>query len=328
MKIGQKNKLRQKEKNMKAHKDKIVVIGAGNVGEAIAYTLMVRVQANDIVLVDINEDRAKGAALDIAHGTSFFKQVWVRQGGYEECADAQVIIVTAGIARKPGQTRLELAKTNVSIIKGITENIMKYAENPLIIVVSNPADIMTMAVRQVSGLPSERVIGTGTSLDTARFRHNLSEQLQVNVEDVNAYVLGEHGDSQVPIFSSANIGGCPLEVYASEVGVTLNYQEIAERTKNGGAEVIGLKGATFYGIAMAVSNIVETIMKDDNALLPVAHVLDDSFGDWAGVAVSLPCRIGWDGIVQTHKIPMNEEEKEKMDKSVQILKEFAEEALA
>ena len=303
---------------MKAHKDKIVVIGAGNVGEAIAYTLMVRVQANDIVLVDINEDRAKGAALDIAHGTSFFKQVWVRQGGYEECADAQVIIVTAGIARKPGQTRLELAKTNVSI--------MKYAENPLIIVVSNPADIMTMAVRQVSGLPSERVIGTGTSLDTARFRHNLSEQLQVNVEDVNAYVLGEH--SQVPIFSSANIGGCPLEVYASEVGVTLNYQEIAERTKNGGAEVIGLKGATFYGIAMAVSNIVETIMKDDNALLPVAHVLDDSFGDWAGVAVSLPCRIGWDGIVQTHKIPMNEEEKEKMDKSVQILKEFAEEALA
>ena len=313
---------------MKAHKDKIVVIGAGNVGEAIAYTLMVRVQANDIVLVDINEDRAKGAALDIAHGTSFFKQVWVRQGGYEECADAQVIIVTAGIARKPGQTRLELAKTNVSIIKGITENIMKYAENPLIIVVSNPADIMTMAVRQVSGLPSERVIGTGTSLDTARFRHNLSEQLQVNVEDVNAYVLGEHGDSQVPIFSSANIGGCPLEVYASEVGVTLNYQEIAERTKNGGAEVIGLRGATFYGIAMAVSNIVETIMKDDNALLPVAHVLDDSFGDWAGVAVSLPCRIGWDGIVQTHKIPMNEEEKEKMDKSVQILKEFAEEALA
>lgn len=313
---------------MKAHKDKIVVIGAGNVGEAIAYTLMVRVQANDIVLVDINEDRAKGAALDIAHGTSFFKQVWVRQGGYEECADAQVIIVTAGIARKPGQTRLELAKTNVSIIKGITENIMKYAENPLIIVVSNPADIMTMAVRQVSGLPSERVIGTGTSLDTARLRHNLSEQLQVNVEDVNAYVLGEHGDSQVPIFSSANIGGCPLEVYASEVGVTLNYKEIAERTKNGGAEVIGLKGATFYGIAMAVSNIVETIMKDDNALLPVAHVLDDSFGDWAGVAVSLPCRIGWNGIVQTHKIPMNEEEKEKMDKSVQILKEFAEEALA
>lgn len=313
---------------MKAHKDKIVVIGAGNVGEAIAYTLMVRIQANDIVLVDINEKRAKGAALDIAHGTSFYKQVWVRQGGYEECADAQLIIVTAGIARKPGQTRLDLAKTNVSIVKGITENIMKYADNPLILVVSNPADIMTMAVRQVSGLPAERVIGSGTSLDTARFRHILSEKLHVNVEDVNAYVLGEHGDSQVPIFSSANIGGCPLEVYADEVGVKLDYDEIAANTKNGGAEVIGLKGATFYGIAMAVSNIVETIMKDDNALIPVAHVLNESFGDWAGVAVSLPCRIGWEGIVQTHKIPMNAEEKAKMDQSVQILREFAEEALA
>lgn len=313
---------------MKAHKDKIVVIGAGNVGEAIAYTLMVRIQANDIVLVDINEKRAKGAALDIAHGTSFYKQVWVRQGGYEECADAQLIIVTAGIARKPGQTRLDLAKTNVSIVKGITENIMKYADNPLILVVSNPADIMTMAVRQVSGLPAERVIGSGTSLDTARFRYILSEKLHVNVEDVNAYVLGEHGDSQVPIFSSANIGGCPLEVYADEVGVKLDYEEIAANTKNGGAEVIGLKGATFYGIAMAVSNIVETIMKDDNALIPVAHVLNESFGEWAGVAVSLPCRIGWDGIVQTHKIPMNAEEKQKMDQSVQILREFAEEALA
>lgn len=153
------------------HRDKIVVIGAGNVGEAIAYTLMVRKQANDIVLIDVNEDRAKGAAIDIAHGTSFHKQVWVRQGGYEECKDAQMIIITAGIARKPGQTRLELAKTNVSIVRSITENIMKYAENPLLLVVSNPADIITKAVQETSGLPANRVIGTGTSLDTARFRY-------------------------------------------------------------------------------------------------------------------------------------------------------------
>ena len=171
-----------------SHRDKIVVIGAGNVGEAIAYTLMVRVQANDIVLVDLNEDRAEGAALDIAHGTSFFKQVWVRKGGYEECANAQIIIITAGIARKPGQTRLDLAKTNVSIVKSITRNIMKFAENPLILVVSNPADVTTAAVYKESGLPSGRVIGSGTSLDTARFRYILSEKLHVNVEDINAYV--------------------------------------------------------------------------------------------------------------------------------------------
>lgn len=310
---------------MKTRKNKIVVVGAGNVGEAIAYTLMVRVQANDIVLVDVNEDRAKGAALDIAHGTSFFKQVWVRSGGYEECADAQMIIITAGVARKPGQTRLDLAKTNISIAKDITESIMKYAKNPLILVVSNPADLVTMAVQKFSGLPAERVIGSGTSLDTARFRYLLSKKLQVNIEDINAYVVGEHGDSQVPVFSSANIGGFPLKDFAAQIDVEINESEIAERTKNGGAEVIGLKGATFYGIAMSVSNIVETLMKDDNALIPVAHVLDESFGPWAGVAISLPCRLGWDGINQTLRIPMDYYEKTAMDASVNTLKALAEE---
>ncbi|HIX60404.1 MAG TPA: L-lactate dehydrogenase [Candidatus Blautia gallistercoris] len=311
----------------KTHRDKIVVVGAGNVGEAIAYTLMVRVQANDIVLIDVNDDRAHGAALDIGHGTSFFKQVWVRHGGYEECADAKLVIITAGIARKPGQTRLDLAKTNVSIVEDITRNIMKYAKNPMLLVVSNPADITTMAAQKVSGLPAERVIGSGTSLDTARFRYLLSKKLQVNIEDINAYIIGEHGDSQVPVFSSANVGGFPMDEFARQVGVELNKEEIAERTRNGGAEVIQLKGATFYGIAMAVSNIVETIMKDDSAIIPVAHVLGEQFGDWAGVAVSLPCRIGWDGINQTLMVPMDEEEREKMNESVKIVKEFAQQAL-
>lgn len=310
---------------MNGHKNKIVVIGAGNVGEAIAYTLMVRVQANDIVLIDVNENRAKGAALDIAHGTSFFKQVWVRQGGYEECADAQMIIITAGVARKPGQTRLDLAKINVSIVEDITNKIMEYAKNPLILVVSNPADITTMAVQKASGLPAERVIGSGTSLDTARFRYLLSQKLQVNIEDINAYIVGEHGDSQLPIYSSANIGGFPLKDFAKQVGVTIDEDELTDRTQNGGGEIISLKGATFYGIAMAVSNIVETIMKDNSAIIPVAHVLDESFGPWAGVAISLPCRIGWNGINQTLRIPMDYYEKTKMDASVNLLKEFAKE---
>ena len=310
---------------MKTHKNKIVVIGAGNVGEAIAYTLMARYLANDIVLVDVNEDRARGAALDIAHGTSFYKQVWVRSGGYEECKDARMIIIAAGVARKPGQTRLELAQVNVSIAQNITENIMKYAKNPLILVVSNPADIITLAVQKASGLSSERVIGSGTSLDTARFRYLLSEELQVNVEDVNAYVIGEHGDSQVTVYSSANIGGFPLKDFAQQVGAEINENELAERTKNGGAEIINLKGATFYGIAMAVSNIVQTIMRDNSAIIPVAHVLDESFGPWAGVAISLPCRIGWEGINQTLRVPMDFFEKSKMDESVNTLKEFAKE---
>lgn len=310
------------------NKDKIVIVGAGNVGEAIAYTLMVRVQANDIVLVDVNDKRANGAALDISHATSFFKGIRVRKGGYEECADAQIIIITAGIARKPGQTRLELAKTNVSIVKDITANIMKYAVNPLILVVSNPADILTMAVQQVSGLPAERVIGSGTSLDTARFRYNLSEKLNVNINNVHAYILGEHGDSQVAIFSSASIGGCSLEEYAAQAGVVLDQEEIAEHTKNGGAEVIGLKGATFYGIAMAASSIVEAIVKDSRAILPVAHVLDERFQEWEGVAASLPCEIGREGITKALKVSINEEEREKLNQSIAILKEFASQALS
>ena len=308
------------------HRDKIVVIGAGNVGEAIAYTLMVRVQANDIVLIDVNEDRAKGASLDIAHGTSFFKQVWVRSGGYEECADAKMIIITAGVARKPGQTRLELAQTNISIVKSITRNIMEYAKDPLLLVVSNPADITTIAVWKESGLPRHRVIGSGTSLDTARFRYLLSKKLKVNIEDVQAYMIGEHGDSQVPIYSSAQIAGFPLYDFAEQIGVEINEEEIAERTKKGGAEIINLKGATFYGVAMSVSHIVEAISKDDNAILAVSHVLSDAFGEWAGISASLPCRIGWDGINQTLRIPMSEKEKEAMDESIAVLKKFAIEA--
>lgn len=304
------------------HKNKIVVIGAGNVGEAIAYTLMVRKQANDIVLIDVNEKRTKGAAIDISHGTSFHKEIQVRQGHYEECTDAGIIIITAGIARKPGQSRLELAKTNVSIVKSITENIMKYAKNPLMLVVANPADILTKAVQQFSGLSAERVIGSGTSLDTARFRRNISDQLHVNVLDVNAYILGEHGDSQVAIWSSATVGGFPLEEYMKQTGLHIDKNEITEHTRNGGAEIIGLKGATFYGIAMSVSMVVETIIRNDKAILPVAHVLDDSFGEWSGIAFSLPCRVGRNGIEKTFYIPVNEEEKNALNASAQVLKEF------
>ena len=305
------------------HRDKIVVIGAGNVGEAVAYTLMVPAQANDIVLIDLNEDRAQGAALDIGHGTSFYKQIWIRKGGYEECADAKLIIITAGIARKPGQTRLDLAKVNINIVTSVTKSIMEYAKNPLIIVVSNPADITTMAVQKTSGLPANRVIGSGTSLDTARFRYILSKKLTTNIEDIHAYVVGEHGDSQVAIFSSADVAGFKMRDYAAQLDVKLDEEYIAEYTKKCGAEIIRLKGATFYGVAMAVSNIVEALMKDESAIIPVAHTVDESWGDWAGIAISLPCRLGWDGIEQTLRIEMDEKETAAVNHSVEVLREFA-----
>lgn len=303
-------------------KSKIVVIGAGNVGEAIGYTLMLRRQASDIVLVDLNEKRAKGSALDIAHGTAFSRQSRIRMGGYEECADAEAIIITAGVARKPGQTRLDLAKINVGIIRSITENIMRYADNPLIVVVSNPVDISTYIVQQTSGLPANRVIGTGTSLDTARFRYLLSEACKVDVCDINAYVLGEHGDSQVAIWSSAAVGGEPILDFINRNNIVLDQDTIAQKAKDSGAKVISLKGATFYGIAMTTSRIVEALLTDENSVLPVAHVLDSSFGALADVAVSLPCVLNRTGIARGMSIPMSDQERAAVEASAKTLRDF------
>lgn len=306
------------------NKNKIVVVGAGNVGEAIAYTLMLRKQASDIVLVDLNEDRAKGSALDIAHATAFFRQIKVRKGGYEECEDAAIIVITAGMARKPGQTRLDLAKSNVAIVRSITRNIMKYAENPILIVVSNPVDISTYVACQESGLPSERVIGTGTTLDTARFRYLISEELGADVCDVNAYILGEHGDSQVPVWSSATIAGEPVDQFRKAMGCKgeLNHEALGERARDSGAEVIQLKGATFYGIAMMTSRIAEAILSDGNTVLPVSHVLGEEFPSYRGIAFSLPCVINGKGIQRVLDIPMDEAEKKKMEDSAETLREF------
>ena len=300
-------------------KSKVVVIGSGNVGEAVAYTLMVRMQANDIVLIDINEPRAAAAALDIAHGTGFYRQVWVRTGSYEECKDAQLIIITAGIGRKPGQTRLELGQINVSIARDIAKNIMKYNDNPLILVVSNPADVITAAVLEETGLRRGQVIGSGTSLDSARFRYFISEALHVDVEDVNGYVLGEHGDSQVPIWSSVSIAGIPLSVYEEQMGITLDKEAISLKTKTSGADIIKGKGATFYGVAMAISNITERIMNDQQGVVPVAHLMGSQYGKWANVCFSMPCIIGSDGIEKTMNLPMSDEERAQLDKSVEII---------
>lgn len=301
---------------------KIVVIGAGNVGETIAYTLMLRKQANDIVLIDLNEKRAKGSALDLAHATGFFKQVNVRTGGYEECADAGIIIITAGLGRKPGQTRLDLAKTNVSIAKTITREIMKYAVDPIIIVVANPVDILTMAVTKESGLSPNRVIGTGTALDTARLRYLVSHKCGVNVNDLSAFILGEHGDSQVPIWSQVTIGGVSLADFIADSHIKLDYDKITKEAKDSGAKIIANKGATYNGVAMSTSRIVEAIIKNENAILPVSHLLDESYGDWSNIAFSLPCMVNAEGISRVIRMQMSEEEKTAMDNSAKVMHDF------
>lgn len=310
--------------------NKIVVVGAGNVGETIAYTLMLRTQVSEIVIIDINENRARGAAMDISHGIAYFDQVRVKHGGYEDCADAKAIIVTAGIPRKEGQTRLDLAKVNTKVAKSIARNIMEYAENPLIIVVSNPVDVNTYLIQKETGLPTSRVIGTGTSLDTARFRYLIGKTCRscckgkMDVRDIQGYILGEHGDTQVPIWSGVNIAGEPVDHFLSQDPVEREAQkeEIFQRARSGGAEVISLKGATFNGIAMSTLRIVESILKDQNTVLPVAHVLGEEYGEMAGSCISLPCMIDGDGISKVLKVRMTDEELAKMNHSAKTLKDF------
>ena len=303
-------------------KSKIVVVGAGNVGESVAFSLMLKEVASEIVMIDVNAERAEGSAFDMADATAFYSATTVRTGGYEECADACIIVITAGIARKPGQTRLDLAKTNVSIAKGITENIMQYAKNPLIVVVSNPVDVLTCVVQETSGLPANRVIGSGTTLDTARLRRLISERCQVAITDVEAYVLGEHGDTQVAIWSRATIGGENITHYFDSMNEAVDLDELAETAKTGGATIIKKKGATFLGIAMCTARICEVLMRDEYAVLPVAHVLGEQYGELAGAAISLPSVVNKEGIVRTIDIKLSDEEKAAMIHSAKTLREF------
>ncbi len=310
-------------------KSKIVVIGSGNVGEAIAYTLMVRQQANEIVLVDINEERAQGSASDISHGTAFFKAIRVRKGDYSDCKDAEIIVISAGIGRKPGQSRRELAATNIKIIRAVTKSIMQYAQNPIIIVVSNPLDVLTYTVWKESGLPTNRVIGTGTALDTARFRHTISKETGINVCDVDAYILGEHGDGMVPIYSNITIADEPLESFIKNNNCSIDIKEIGENTKTSGARIIARKGATFYGVAMAACEIIGAIIDDENAVFPVSHVfVNEDYADYEGIAISMPCVLNFNGIARVINLPMNEEETQAMKQSAQVIRDLTSAAIS
>ena len=306
---------------------KIVIVGAGNVGESVAFSLMLKEVASELVMIDVDAERAEGSAFDMEDATAFYSETTVRTGSYEECRNADIIIITAGIARKPGQTRLDLAKTNVSIVKDITKNIMKHADNPIVLVISNPVDVMTCVVQETSGLPAHRVIGTGTTLDTARLRRLISEECQVAVTDVNAYVLGEHGDTQVAIWSRATVGGENLKSYFEFINKDIDLDELAKTAKTSGATIIKKKGATFLGIAMCAARICEIVMRNEHAVLPVAHVLDESYGDWQGAAISLPSVIGKDGIVRTINIKLSNEERAAMDLSAKTLREFKEDVI-
>ena len=295
---------------MKNNPKKAAVIGCGFVGAATAFTLMQSKLFSELVLLDANHDKAVGEAEDIGHGIPFAGEMDIYAGDYDDIADCSIIIVTAGANQKPNETRLDLVQKNVAIYKSIIPEIAKRNYEGILLIVSNPVDILTYVAQKLSGLPERRVIGSGTVLDTARLKYALSQHLNVDSRNIHSFIIGEHGDSEIAAWSSTNISGVPLDDFLEMRGhmhPDMDKQEIAEKVKNSAYDIIAKKHATYYGIAMSVRRICECIVRDEKSILPISTVMHGDFGI-EDVCLSMPTILSAEG-VETH-IPIELSEKE------------------
>ena len=304
--------------------NKIAIIGTGSVGSTIAYTLCCNGIASDIVMIDINGIRAQGEALDIRQGTPFGYPCSVNAGSYEDAKGADIVIITAGVARKAGQSRLDLAQTNVDILKDVTAKIVKAAPDATYIIVSNPVDVLTYAFCKYSGIPEERIIGSGTILDTARLRSRLSEYYSVNQQNVHAFVLGEHGDSSFIPWSIANISNVPIESYATSTTKNADFPEfkksdVEEYVRKSGAMVIESKGATFYAVSMSVCYICKCLLSGIDTTMTVSTMLHGEYGLY-DICLSLLNVVGKNGANSKVLLPLNDEEIKALYKSAGSLR--------
>ena len=306
----------------KVNPRKAAVIGCGFVGSATAFTLMQSRLFSEMVLLDANEEKADGEAKDIAHGVPFAGQMKIYAGNYDDVADAAIIIVTAGANQKPDETRLDLVHKNVAIYKSIIPEIASRDYQGILLIVSNPVDILTYTALKLSGLPENRVIGSGTVLDTARLKYALGEHLSVDSRSVHSFIIGEHGDSEIAAWSSTNVSGIPLNDFCEMRGHfnhEASMEEIANQVKNSAYEIIAKKHATYYGIAMSVKRICECIMRDEKSILPISTIMHGEYGI-ENIALSMPAIVGVNG-VETHvPISLNEEEAQKLKESADALK--------
>jgi len=289
---------------------KVAIIGAGAVGSSIAFSMAIQQLCTELVLIDVNHDKAQGEVLDISHGLPFLGQMDLYAGDYSDVKDCDLIILTAGIPRKPGETRLDLAKKNVLLGKQITASVMEHYTGGNILVVSNPCDILTYMVGKWSGLPSNRVLGSGTVLDSARFRTLLSQKLDIDVRNVHGYIIGEHGDTQLPAWSATNIAGLSIDDYSKTTGISFTQAdrvEIAEKVRFSGAEVIKLKGATFNGIAVSVSTIAKSLLKGENTIRTVGSLLTGQYGI-SDIVTNVPCIIGTNGVERVLELELDPQE--------------------
>lgn len=304
---------------------KVGIVGCGFVGSATAFALMQSGLFSEMVFLDVDEEKAEGEALDIVHGMPFVGSIKIYVGEYQDLADASVIIVTAGANQKPGETRLDLVKKNVAIFKNIIPEIAKLDFGGVLLVVSNPVDILSYVAWKLSGFPKERVIGSGTVLDTSRLKVQIGQHLDVDSRSVHAYIIGEHGDSEIAAFSCANVSGIPLESFCELRGHDNpddEMEEIAEDVKNMAYEIIAKKDATYYGIAMAVRRICEAIVRNEKSILPVSRLMEGEYGI-SDIYLSLPAIVGAEGIHSKLSIPLDEEERERLKESAETLKSVA-----
>ncbi len=303
---------------------KAVVIGAGQVGAATAYTLMLTGLVSELVIIDLNQNKARGEALDIAHGMPLCPPAEVYAGDYPDCAGADIVIITAGANQKPGETRLDLLAKNCAVFGSIVPKAVEYAPDALYLVVTNPVDALTLETIRLSGLPAGRVIGTGTVLDTSRLRYLLSQHTGIDPRNIHAFVLGEHGDSEFVAWSRARIAGMTLDEYCADCGrckgpiSAILDSDIENQVRRAAYSIIELKGATYYAIAVAVRRIVEAILRDEQSILTVSTLLEGQYG-LDGVCLSVPAIVGRKGVERVLEVGLDDDEKAALTASAKAI---------
>lgn len=301
---------------------KVAIVGAGFVGTTFAYSLIIHGLVSQIAIIDIDKERAEGEVMDLNHSLPFAYPVKIWSGDYSDCKGAEIIVIAVDKGQKIEQSRLELAKGNFEIMKQIVPEITRYNQEGILLIVSNPLDVMTCAALKLSGFPKNRVIGSGTILDTARLRYLLGEYLSIDSRNVHAYIIGEHGDSEVPIWSLANVAGMHIKDYCPICKVPYDLQRLNElflKVKNAGYEIIRRKGRTYYAVASGMTKIVESIIRDENSVLTVSCYLQDYQGV-SSICLSVPAIVNRQGIREIIELPLAEKEKAQFQASADIVK--------
>ncbi|MDZ7724884.1 MAG: L-lactate dehydrogenase [candidate division KSB1 bacterium] len=305
---------------------KICIVGAGQVGSTFAYALMIRGLASEIVLIDKNENLAQGQAEDISHGLPYVQPAQIRAGDYNECENADIVVITAGAAQKPGESRLDLTKKNVDIFSSIVPHITKYTKDAILVVVSNPVDVLTYAAVKFSDLPPHRVLGSGTTLDSARFRYLLSQHCGTDSRNVHAYIIGEHGDSEVAAWSLVHISGVQLDDYCSICEQQCDKsirEQIFHNVKSAAYHLIEKKGATYHAIGLATLTILEAILRNQNSILTVSTLMNQHMG-MNDVCLSVPTMLNRNGVGKRIALPLLQDEQKALHHSADVIKEAIE----